>query len=309
MIVEKILEHKQAKAKAYPARSNRASECGHPCALYLTFARTNWQDRKAPDARLQMIFDLGNDVEQRVIRDMQDAGINVIEQQRAFDWPDFQITGTVDCKIVTNGKAIPCEIKSASPFAFEAVTDVEKMLRSKYLYMRKYPAQLSLYCLMSNTDHGLFLFKNKSTGQMKEIPLDVDFDYTEGILKRLEIVNLHIAAGTKPDPIEYDEAICGECPFLHICPVLRTGKEVEVVDDAELADMLLRWDELKAVEKEFKELDDVLKKRLEGVSKKIVGDFFVDGTWRTSTTYDVPKEIRDQYKKESRWWLRKIKKL
>lgn len=309
MIVEKILEHKQAKIRQFPARSNRASEIGHPCALYLTFCRTNWQDRKPPDGRLQMIFDLGNDVEARVIRDMQDAGITVIEQQRAFDWAEYQITGTVDCKVVLNGSATPCEIKSASPFAFEKVNSVEDMLKSKYVYMRKYPAQLALYCLMSNIDHGLFLFKNKSTGAMKEIPLEVDFEYAEGILKRLEIVNANIAAGTKPQPIDYDESICGDCPFLHICPVLRSGQEIEVVDDTELAEMIAKWDSLKDCKKEFDEIDGVLKQRLEGVDKKVIGEYFVCGQWRKSTTYDIPKEVKEPYKKESQWWMRKIAKI
>lgn len=308
MIVEKILENKQRKVRQYPARSNRASEVGHPCARYLTFCRTHWQERKPPDARLLMIFDIGNDVESRVIRDMQDAGIAVIEQQRAFDWKEYQITGTVDCKVLLNGAPIPCEIKSASPFVFEKLQSVEDMKRSRYLYMRKYPAQLTLYCLMSNVDHGLFLFKNKSTGEMKEIPLEVDFDYAESILKRLEVVNRHIAAGTVPDPIDYDENVCDDCPFAHICNVERVGKEVEVVDDEGLAEMLDRYEALKPAAKEYAEIDKKLKTALEG-RKALIGSWFVDGKYRDFTSYEIPEDVKSQYKKVKQVWFKKILKV
>jgi len=308
MIVEKILEAKAEKMRQSPVRSNRASEIGHPCLRYLVFARTRWQERALPDARLAMIFDIGNDIEDRVQRDLKEAGFQVIEQQRSFEWRDYEITGHVDMKILLDGVGIPVEVKSASPFAFDKVNSVEDMLRSKFVYMQKYPAQLSLYMLMDGKDRGLFLFKNKSTGAMKEIWMELDYDYAEGILKKAEAVNRHVKDGTVPAPIDYDENTCDDCPFAHICNVERVGKEVEIVDDENLASMLDRLETLKPAAKEYADIDKELKAALEG-RKALIGSWFVDGKWRDYTSYEVPEDIKAQYKKVKQVWFKKILKV
>lgn len=308
MIVEKIIEAKAEKMKQWPVRSNRASEIGHPCLRYLVFSRTRWQEKALPPAHVQLIFDIGNDIEDRVQKDLKEAGFQVIEQQRSFEWKEYEITGHVDMKILLDGVGIPVEVKSASPFAFDKVNSVEDMLRSKFVYMQKYPAQLSLYLLMDNKETGLFLFKNKSTGAMKEIWLHLDYDYAEGILKKAEAVNRHVKDGTTPEPIDYDENICDDCPFAHICNVERVGKEVEIVDDEGLAEMLDRLDALKAAAKEYAEIDKELKTALEG-RKALIGSWFVDGKYRDYTSYEIPDEIKNQYKKVKQVWFKKILKV
>ncbi len=306
MIVERIMEAKASKMQQWPVRSNRASELGHPCLRYLVFNRTRWQEKSLPPPSLQLVFDIGNDIEERVMRDLKEAGFQVIEQQRGFEWKEYDITGTVDMKILIDGKAVPCEVKSMSPFMFESINSIQDMLQSKYAYMQKYPAQLSLYLLMDNKERGLFLIKNKSTGAMKEIWMDLDYDYSESILKKAEAINAHVQAGTVPEPMEYDEKICDGCSFAHICNVERVGKETSIVDDEELADQLKRYEELKPLAKEFEVIDESLKKKLSGKAKLLVGDFYIDGSWRKRTYYDVPEDVKAPFKKESQYWIRKI---
>ncbi|MFB3926809.1 MAG: hypothetical protein ACE14T_12235 [Syntrophales bacterium] len=306
MIIEKVMETKAAKMQQWPVRSNRAGEMGHPCERYLVYNRTRWQEKALPPPSLQLVFDIGKDIEERVMRDIKDAGFQVIEQQRSFEWKEYQITGKVDMKIVADGKVYPAEIKSASPFSFDQVSSIEDMLNSKFVYMQKYPAQLSLYLLMDNKDRGLFIFKNKSTGAMKEIWMDLDYGYAESIVKKAERVNAHVQAGTVPEPMEYDEKTCDGCAFAHICNVERVGKEVSIVDDEELADQLKRYEELKPLAKEFETIDESLKKKLAGKAKLLVGDFYIDGSWRKRTYYDVPEDVKAPFKKESQYWIRKI---
>ena len=62
-----------------------ASSLGHPCTRYLTLSAPTGR-RRFTRPSLQMVFDIGNDVEDRVLRDLKDAGFTVIEQQRAFAW-------------------------------------------------------------------------------------------------------------------------------------------------------------------------------------------------------------------------------
>ena len=309
MIVEKILEAKTQKIKQWPVNANRASELGHECLRYLVLNRTRWQEKGLHDARLQMIFDMGRMVEDAVQQDLREAGFTIVEQQRPFSWAKYQITGKIDMKLAIDGNVFPCEIKSAAPYSFESINSIEDMKRHKYHYMRKYPAQLMLYLLMDGKDRGLFLFKNKSTGELKEIWMDLDYDFGESLIKKAEAINRHVAEGTLPEPMDFDENICSECAFAHICMPERIGKEVEVLDDDHLLELLAKYDELKPQAKEFDQVDGELKKLLNGRDKLLIGDWFITGKLVDRTSYDLPAELKEKYKVISQYWKRQIAKV
>lgn len=280
MIVDKILEAKAAGIKQHPVHSNRASNLGHPCTRYLVYERTRWQERTMHDARVQMIFDIGNDFEDRIMKDLKEAGFTVIEQQRPFFWKEYTISGHVDAKILVDGEALPLECKSMSPFAFDKTNTVEDMLKSKYAYMRQYPGQLTLYLLMDNKERGIFLLKNKSTGAMKEIVYDLDYDLGESLLKKAEEINAHVANETVPEPIEWEDHICSECAYLHICTPDRIGKEITTIDDVELQGMIDRWYALKPTAKEYDELDKEIKDAVREKDKLLVGNYLITGKFQ-----------------------------
>jgi CRISPR/Cas system-associated exonuclease Cas4 (RecB family) len=309
MFIEKVMDHKERHIEQWPITTNRASECGHPCDRYLVFNRTRLQERALHPVSLQLVFDLGNDIERRVLRDLEDAGITIKEQQRAFSWPDYQITGSIDAKIIDDGYIYPLEIKSCSPFVFERLKSIEDLKRGKYLYLRKYPTQLNLYLLMSEQEKGLFIFKNKVNGQMKEIWMDLDYELGESTLQKLERVNTHVANKTLPDPIEYDEMTCSDCGYNHICVPDRIGKEIEMIDDEELTGLLADWERLKPFSKEYDEIDKRISEIVNGREKLLVGDFFITGSWRKRTGYNVPDDVKRQYAQESQYWVKKIQKV
>jgi hypothetical protein len=85
-IVQKVIESKSKKIELWPVSSNRASEMGHPCERYLVYLRTRGNERVLHDVGLQFVFDEGKVHEKAVLRDLEDAGIEVIEQQRPFEW-------------------------------------------------------------------------------------------------------------------------------------------------------------------------------------------------------------------------------
>ena len=96
MIVEAIRESKEKKISSYPVHSNRASDLGNPCVRYHVYNRTRWAEKSLHNASLQSIFDLGNDFEAIVLKELAEAGVSIIEQQRSFEWKEYQITGHVD---------------------------------------------------------------------------------------------------------------------------------------------------------------------------------------------------------------------
>jgi len=307
-IVERIMAAKQKKIKQFPVNSNRASDLGHPCVKYHVLNRTRWQEKELHDASLQAVFDLGNEFEQIIMKDLSEAGIPVIEQQRPFEWKEYQITGHIDGKLLIDGQIIPFDAKSCSPFVFDYISDIKSLTRSKYPYLRKYPTQLNLYLLMSNCEKGLLLFKNKVNGQYKEVWMGIDYDLGEETLKRAEAINKHLADGTMPEPIS-DPFWCNDCPYIHICRPPINGKEVEVMDDEGLASMLDRLDELKPYMQEYKQLDDELKTILEGKEKLLVGNWIITGKWIEKKSYDVPAEIKEKYVTVTRYWKRNIEKI
>jgi CRISPR/Cas system-associated exonuclease Cas4 (RecB family) len=307
MIIEKILEAKAKKIKQYPVNSNRASDLGNPCLKYHVFNRTKWQEKSLHDVGLQMVFDMGNAIEDIVLKELAEAGVKVIEQQRAFTWPEYQISGHCDGKIVTDDGIYPMEIKSCSPYVFKSINTINDMINGKYGYLRKYPAQLTLYMLMDNKEKAVFIFKDKSSGAMKEIWFNLDYQLGETLLKRAEAINKHIAAGTLPEPIN-QEIWCGNCPFAHICLPVQIGKEVEI-DTGDLAELLDRQEELKPAVKEYDEIDEQIKSMVEGKEKILAGNWFITGKWQERKSYDVPADIKAAYEKITKYWRRKVQRV
>jgi len=306
MIVEKIIESKARKIKQYPVNSNRASDLGIPCVRYHVLNRTRWEEKALHDVGLQMVFDMGNEIEEIVLKELAEAGVKVVEQQRSFQWKDYQITGHIDGMVLIDGSLFPLEIKSCSPFVFKAINSINDLKSGKYAYLRKYPTQLNLYMLMDGKERGVFLFKDKTSGAIKEIWMDLDYDMGEETLKRAEAVNAHIAAGTLPDPIDED-MWCDNCAYSHICLPNHTGKEVEI-DTGELATMLDRLEELTPIVNEYKEIDDQVKNAVEGREKVLAGGWFVTGKWQERKSYDLPADMKAQYEKITRFWRRTIRR-
>jgi CRISPR/Cas system-associated exonuclease Cas4 (RecB family) len=249
---------------------------------------------------------MGNEIEEIVLKELAEAGIKVIEQQRSFQWREYQITGHTDGTILADDGAWPLEIKSCSPYVFKTINSVADLTHGKYGYLRKYPAQLTLYCLMANKEKGVILFKDKTSGQMKEIWIPLDYELGETLLKRAEAVNAHLAAGTLPEPIN-DDLWCEGCAYAHICLPDHIGKEVEI-DTGELATMLDRLDELKPAVREYEEIDEQVKKAVEGKEKVLAGSWFVTGRYLEKKSYDIPAEIKAQYEKITRYWRRSVKR-
>jgi CRISPR/Cas system-associated exonuclease Cas4 (RecB family) len=300
MIVEKVIESKSRKIRQAPVHSNRASQLGHECVRYHVFERTRWGEKSLHDVYLQMIFDMGQEVENIVLKELREAGFQVNESQRAFSWPEYKITGSIDGMLILDGEAIPLEIKSSSPYAFTSINTVDDIKHHKYPYMRRYLSQVTLYCLLSNKEKAVILFKNKVSGALKEIWVPLDYSLGETLLKRAEEINKHVDDHTIPEPIEYDEMLCGDCAYQHICLPERTGREFQIMERPELVEWLTRMDELKPLVSEYNEIDGQVKKVLEGVEKAIIGDYVITGKWIERKPYEV---------KGGKYWSRKIQRV
>lgn len=329
--IPQILDAAAAKRiKAWPHPTNRASEAGHPCVRFLVLSRTANHLRALHDVGLQRIFDEGNLHEDALMREMAAEGIRIIEQQRPYESQDVandtlspelqellagaQLTGHVDGILAVNGSGLPIEVKSCSPNIFPAIRDLEpeELLRTKYTWIRKYPAQILLYMVMRGSEFGLMLFKNKGSGEKcyKIFRLnDAMLEYVTETLRKLHAVNAHVAAGTCPDPALIDE--CMSCAFAKTAcfPGADYGPGIDIMQDPELEAKLDRRGELEPVAKEYEALDKELKDGFKGKPGAVVGNWMIKSSRHERKGVDLPPELKKQYEKVTEYYVTKIERI
>jgi len=294
-VIKTIEDHKRQEITTYPVRSNWASQLGHPCLKFLVYQRLNWQEKRPISLQKKMLFDEGKHQEKRVLLDMQEAGIEVIQTQQPFSWEKYLISGRIDGIIRNSGEEIPFEIKSMAPYFFDAVNSEGDLWDGKWYY-RNYLAQLTLYLLMSEKEFGLFIFKNKSNGQLKQIEYPLVFEFGEGLIKKAILINNYVEKKKYPDPMEYRPEICDGCEFAHICTPPKEIKEIEVIPDTELADMLDRKEQLKEAMTELKGIEKQVKQIMTTRQKVICGNWIIEKIVKSRKEYTVPAGDYEQLK-------------
>lgn len=296
-IPQKIEEYLSKERKIWAPSGNNAFNSGHPCARHLVYYRLNWKDKILPGTRSLLIFREGNLHEKAVIQLLSDAGIDVIETQRPFEIPQLQLRGKIDGQIKLNGTYYPTEIKSMNPFDFEKINSIEDMLNSTKFYIRGYVTQMMIYLLGMNQDTGLFLLKNKTSGEIKQILCPIDYEYAEKEWKKLESVNKHVSEGTYPERIT-DRSVCQYCDFRHICLPDEESDSLKIEDNPELLELLEQRESLKAAAKSYEAVDKKLKKYWENLQE---GNHLVGGKFQVAIStynrkiYPVPQEIKKEY--------------
>lgn len=285
-LVEIIMAEKAKNIKRYPCNSNRASSVGYyvpmlgGCLRKGVYDRTRWQEKEMHDARVQLIFDEGHAQEKQVLKDLAEADIPIVEQQTAFSWPEHQITGTVDGKYIEDGVAYPFEIKSMSPMIFDTVNTFDDF--KKKPWTRAYMGQITLYMLLQGIDKAIFMLKNKSNGQLKQITVDLDYDLGEACIKACEQINKHVAEKTLPDKIK-DITICKDCGYkLICCPEIQFGVPLKISDDPMFEERVEKYLSMKPVEKECKAIYEIVKEEAKaqavgGELNLVVGKYHLTG--------------------------------
>lgn len=274
-INERLYQSKKDKIKVYPCNNLRASNLGHPCERYLYLLIKHWDEQKPHDVGLQAIFDLGNTIEEHTIKNIQEAGYEVITPtQRSWKIDKPLITGREDIRIKDeNGELLPVEIKGLSPVEYDKLNSVEDFFRSKRHYVRAYPAQLQVYMYYFAKEKGFFALTNKLTGQTKFIEMPFDYEYADSLLKKAERIYAALEAETPPDSCE-DVSVCEKCSLQHICgQVKRVPADIEL--DDELENLINRKQELATAKREYEEVDKEIKARVGEREKVITGSYLI----------------------------------
>jgi len=322
--------------KQYPVTSIYASELGHPCPRYLCYRQVAWRRQKKITPRLKMLFQVGNEHGEAVVRILQDAfrdnqqWRSTLVEQMEVPLPenDDGVHGRIDCvlKFPMNTETermscyIPTEVKGMADATYNKINSVQDMLTDPATYVNKYPAQLTMYCHYAEVPHGLFVWRNKQTGAIKGIPLDYDPKYAEGLVKKARLVKRSVEKFKRaktdegkekslPDRIKWRGRVCGRCDFLGVClPDMDQTAGIEnLLGDTELHDCLVNRMECLEASKVFKKADKELKDHLKTICDEMeVGEtktlllpsFDVEVKIQGMTQYPVPEDVKKKYKKE-----------
>ncbi|KKN10500.1 hypothetical protein LCGC14_1035850 [marine sediment metagenome] len=294
--------------KAQPM-SNWASKLGHPCLRHLVHHRLDWDKTEKHDVGLELIFNGGKVLEQAIAKPyLERAGYEIVEMDRSIQTTDneifrkAQINGKLDFICRKDGFEFPVEAKTMAPHIFNKVESIEDLLFSKHVWHRQYPGQLMMYLLGKNYDVGMFILINKVNFEPKHIWLHQDYTYAEELIQKATRVNEFVAKKEYPDRINYDPSVCGKCEFANVCLGDIDRTEAELVTDAYWPEMLEEYlqlkKQLKPLKSRYEELDEMIKKRFEGVEKAIVDNFLVTGRWIDRKSFTV--EAKRSWRKDVR---------
>lgn len=301
-INERLFKAKSQKIKVYPCNNLRASNLGHPCERYLYLLITHWDEQKPHDVGLQNIFDLGNTLEEHTIKNIKEAGFEVVTptvRSWKINVRGGIITGREDIRIKDeNGELLPVEIKGISPFEFDKLNTVEDFMRSKKPYIRAYPAQLFAYLYKFAKDHGFFALTNKLTGETKFIDVPLDYEYGESLLQKAERIYKALEDETPPESCD-DISVCENCSLQHICGnCIRVPADIDL--DDELDELINRKNELSAAKKEYEQIDKQIKERVGEREKVITGQYLITRSSIVKKSFTVPESVQ---------WRLQIKRL
>lgn len=286
----KLFKAKADKITVYPVRNLRASSIGHPCERYLYLQIKHWEEMKPHDVGLQNIFDLGNTLEEHTIKNIKEAGYEIITPtQRSWQIKvkNGIITGREDIRIKDeNGELLPVEIKGISPFEFDKLNSVDDFLKSKRSYIQGYPAQLFVYMYHFAKEKGFFALTNKLTGETKFIEVPFDYDLGDKYLSKAE--RIYEALENEETPPACDDiTYCENCQLAHICgESRRVPTDIDL--DEELDELIKRKEELAAAKKEYESVDKQIKAKVGEREKIITGHYLIQRKSFTKAAFTVP---------------------
>lgn len=186
------------------------SSLGQSCARKLWYA-FHWFSEEKPDGRIYRIFDTGHKEEERVIHDLEAAGIKIIDRQRSVSYGEGLIRGHLDAVAEYNGASFVVEIKTHNRRSFEALTGggVRRTKPEHY-------TQLQCYIHLSGLGGGLYIALCKDTDEyyLEEVPADPE--HAELLLDRALTIVLSRSAPERISNLR-SVAPCNTCGFKKLC--------------------------------------------------------------------------------------------
>jgi CRISPR/Cas system-associated exonuclease Cas4 (RecB family) len=267
------------------------------------------------DEKTKARFQEGKKHESIIRADFAAAGIKLVHPRR-LEWPALELSGELDDLVVVDGKEYPIDYKTCSSAMFSRIQRAQSkddLLKSPFIWIRHYPAQLQAYMLMTRKMPSVLFFKDKESGQRHLMDVELDPAYASGLLEGLRYVN-ECVKKEDPPKAETKEA-CDACGFADFdFPERETGimkGELEVVTEETWLMKLKEYQMLldagvRKVANEFDKLDKEIKDEFRG-RRALVGAHLVESKAYFTTFFDIPADEKAKYQKQKEQFRTSIK--
>jgi len=181
-----------------------AGKC--PRAIFFKFKKA---PRKEMEARILRIFDQGNYVHLRLMRDLFSLGIVVASE---IDIPPKEdISGRADAIIRIDNELYLVDFKSINS------SILQRMEKPK----EEHVLQLQLYLHFFNLKKGILLYEGKDTSELKEFPVNYDKKLVKKVLNDFKRLKINVQKNLLPQQLpDYPENWqCQYCQFKEICSI------------------------------------------------------------------------------------------
>lgn len=287
-------------ARTYVYASGRRS-CVRRMALDMMHPEDD--STPAPDALERM--QIGREREASIVARLMQIGprcappFEVVEGQRPFQIRDRDgvdlIHGKIDGRLQFDKTTRPVfEVKWGE--SFRHVETLEDLDRSPWT--RHALDQLLSYLLAESEPWGFFILGRPGVPLFLRVELEEHLDRAERFLVDARRAVDAATGGALPE-YTTSPAECRRCPHLGkaCAPPLDFGEGVKVIDDPELIELAERREATAEAAQEYAKADKRLKESLRGVESGLLGPFGISGKWRPGTKYDVPKDVKEQFKR------------
>lgn len=280
------------------------------CKRYLVYSVLDWDKREEVSDERAMMMRGGSWIEQMVIRDLVECGVEVVEGQSVFELKkggDVFLRGRIDGKILYEGMRIPFEVKSVGDYVWEGIRSMDDLKKKEW--MKRYIWQMIMYLYGNNVECGVWIFVNR--GRKKFVIAEIDWDEADKMLRICE------EAWECVKRREYPEGLVGErcdfCGFRYLCLPDEKMEEAAFIMDDEFVEMIKRYEELKRYKEEYEVVYEAIKERVKGEGRYFVGDeYMIDVKKQVREVIDVgamSEEDKKKYRKMKEVIMYRIKNL
>jgi hypothetical protein len=310
----------------YKPRNPIASDL-HPCLRYMVGRQIAGHLRPKPGPEAMETIENGNVKEGPMIRQLQDEGWKIVQEQNTFEirqplYPGGPKTlilrGSIDGKIghekLLGRELIPFDTKDTGQYVLDQM-ETENDLREGP-WTRKWYAQMQAYLLGEEHERGLIILGHR--GRRKYIMVHLDYDFAEAFLQKcVETVKLVAdleSAEVGPDRLDHylaavpywdDTAECNRCWQKNlVCFPPEPGSLERSANRPDLEQDAERYLELQPLQSEYRKLHDRLKKESEGSPTTYAGGCTIKGEVKVRNI--KAQAARDAYRSES--WAIQVEK-
>lgn len=285
----------------------------HPCVRKMALDLLHPEDEPAFTPERLEAMRKGVETEAAFLQRLREAGklssppFRVVEEQVRFRMKDrdgtLLISGKCDARLAFQGVEHRPVVEVKAGRTFQNCTTIEDLDRGKWT--RNAVDQLLSYLLATEEPWGFFgITGNGSLPTLIPVELEPNLARAEQFLKDARTAIDARLGKTELPPYTEEKSLCKMCPHLNktCSPDMDYGPGVQIMAEPVIWDACDQMVRNEQAYLSYNRAKKALQENARGVELALVTggdgpDFEIRGKWSSQTTYDVPDDVKTQYKK------------